>query len=143
MTAEQVVLVKRSWMIVSKINPEVVGDAFYSKLFFDTPELKQLFRHNQREQYHKLVAMLNKVISSLDRWEEIEEDVVKLARRHRNYGVLDSYYDKVGVALIWTLSNALGSEFDTTTEKAWVACYTALANAMIQATATESNGVAN
>jgi hemoglobin-like flavoprotein len=133
MTTEQIVLVKKSWKIISKIDPLILGDAFYSKLFFDHPELKPLFSSHPKEQYQKLVAMLNRVITSLDRLDEIREDIAGLAIRHRGYRVQTIHYDMVGAALLWMLESALGSDFDPATEKAWVACYTFLANAMIEA----------
>jgi hemoglobin-like flavoprotein len=44
MTEEQVAIVKRTWKIFRDINPVLVGDVFYSKLFIEYPSLKHFFK---------------------------------------------------------------------------------------------------
>ena len=44
MTREQILLVKKTWNIFREIDPILVGDVFYSKLFFDMPYLEKLFQ---------------------------------------------------------------------------------------------------
>jgi hypothetical protein len=44
MTEEQVALVKRTWRIFRDIDPVLVGDVFYSKLFVEHPSLKHFLK---------------------------------------------------------------------------------------------------
>jgi hemoglobin-like flavoprotein len=58
MTNEQIKIVKQSWRIFRSIDPAIVGDLFYSKLFADNPQVKKMFPKNMEEQYKKLVVGL-------------------------------------------------------------------------------------
>ena len=133
MTTEEISRVKNSWKLLREIKPEVVGDVFYTKLFLESPELKQLFHGPIEQQSRKLINMLNVVIARLDRLEDLVDDIRKLAVRHTGYGVRPAHYDMVGNALIWTLKTALGEEWTNALEQSWVKCYTTLASAMIEA----------
>lgn len=50
MTDEQVSLVKNSWKMFQAMNPVLVGDVFYSKLFMTAPRLKHMFHISREEQ---------------------------------------------------------------------------------------------
>ena len=50
MTEEQIVLVKNSWKVFRKIDAELIGDVFYSKLFLDNPELRKMFPSSMEPQ---------------------------------------------------------------------------------------------
>jgi hemoglobin-like flavoprotein len=43
MNKEQIQLVKQSWKLLRNIDPAIVGDLFYSKLFADNPQVKKCF----------------------------------------------------------------------------------------------------
>jgi hemoglobin-like flavoprotein len=133
MTEEQIAIVKKTWKIFRDINPTLVGDVFYSKLFVEEPHFKQLFHTPRPEQSKKLIEMINVIIGRLDRLNELTEDIKQLAVRHVDYGVKPSYYRPVGVALLWTLQQGLGSDWNKETEMAWEACYKTLSDTMINA----------
>jgi hemoglobin-like flavoprotein len=135
MTAHQVLLVKNSWRIFQAINPLLVGDVFYSKLFITVPRLQHMFRISKEEQSKKLIEMLNIIVGRLDRLNELTEDIKQLAIRHVGYGVKPEHYDAVGSALLWTLEQGLGKDWKPEVKDAWVKCYSTLADIMINATA--------
>ena len=61
MTKEQTLLVKKSWSIFREIDPVLVGDVFYSKLFFDMPYLEKLFHtHKKVKSLSLLTGLLSK-----------------------------------------------------------------------------------
>jgi len=39
---KEIALIKKSWSLLEKIDPIVIGDMFYSKLFFENPELRKM-----------------------------------------------------------------------------------------------------
>ena len=131
MTQKQIELVKSSWSLVSTIDPVVVGDLFYNRLFEIAPQLKHLFRSPMPEQSKKLIAMIGYVIAKLDKLEDIIGEVGKLAQRHVSYGVKPEHYTVVGTALIWTLEKGLGENWNEEVKDAWTKCYTILSEAMI------------
>lgn len=134
MTAQEVILVKRSWKIFSAVDPSIIGDVFYSRLFMLSPALKNMFRSSMYAQYVKLVDMLNLIVARLDRIEELKYDIEQLAMRHVSYGVKTSHYQLVGDSLLWTLEKGLGNDWNEAVAHAWKHCYTELSDVMIKAT---------
>lgn len=133
MTKQQIKLVKNSWALFRDIKPEVVADAFYSKLFLDNPSLRKMFPTDMQEQYKKVMVMFNIVVARLDRFDELTADVTALGVRHKGYGVKVEHYKMIGDALLWTLKNGLGNDWNEDVEKAWGKCYTILSDTMINA----------
>lgn len=132
MKPEQIKLVKKTWKILMGINPTIIGDAFYSKLFTDHPAIRKLFPSDMNQQYIKLVDMLSSIIMNLDHLESVSEEIIAMSNRHTGYGVKPAHYEMVGSALLWTLQKGLGAEWSDDIENAWIACYQSLADTMIQ-----------
>lgn len=132
MTKEDIVLVQQSWRYIRVIDPAILGDVFYTKLFLDHPSLRRLFPADMELQYQKLIAMLSAIIAHLDKIETISTEVMELAGRHAGYGVKPSHYSKVGEALIWTIEKAMGKDFNPSIRNAWTNCYQYLSNRMMQ-----------
>ncbi|HZI02127.1 MAG TPA: globin domain-containing protein, partial [Flavisolibacter sp.] len=143
MTPYQVSLVKETWLSVTALDPVIVGDLFYQKLFEICPEVRPMFTSSLPEQSKKLLYMLNYIISKLHKLEDVVEDVQNLARRHVHYGVKASHYTAVATALLWTLEQGLGKAWTEEVDAAWTACYTTLADAMIQASAVYQENVSH
>src|SRR5215203_5919393 len=133
MTKEEIAIVQQSWKRLWDVDPQVIGDAFYAKLFFDAPGLKALFTNSMSDQSEKLVGMLNLLVARLDNMDGLKKNVQALALRHQGYGVKVSHYDLVGNALLWTLEKAFGAEWNEPMTKAWLKCYTSLATIMLLA----------
>ena len=133
MSDHEIALIKKSWNIFRSINPTIVGDVFYSKLFYDKPELRKLFPQQMDQQYRKLIDMLSTIVARLERLEELTDDISAMARRHEGYGVKPEYYEPVGKALLWTLQKGLGNEWSEEIKNAWIKCYTILSDTMINA----------
>ena len=133
LTEKQIKLIKNSWGELRGVDPVLIGDVFYRKLFIDVPEVKKLFTTSREEQSAKLVNMLSLIVARLERLQELTDDIKQLAKRHAGYDVTDKHYEYVGNALIWTLQQALRSSWDKEIEDAWLTCYQLLAVTMIQA----------
>lgn len=134
LSEKEIKLIKKSWSALHRVNPVLIGDVFYRKLFIDVPELKKMFTSSPEAQAKKLIDMLNVIVARLERFDELSQDIKQLGLRHVRYGVTDKHYEYVGAALIWTLKQALRNEWNAKTEDAWIKCYTLLADAMIRAT---------
>ncbi|MEP6676414.1 MAG: globin domain-containing protein [Ferruginibacter sp.] len=133
MNEAEIILIKRSWSIFRSIDPLLVGDVFYSRLFFKMPALRKMFSASMNVQYKKLVDMLSVIVARLDRLDEITVEIKELAIRHVGYAVKPLHYEVVGDALLWTLEQGLGSDWNEEVKAAWAACYGILSNAMIDA----------
>jgi hemoglobin-like flavoprotein len=138
MTQEQMLLVKNSWKIFRNVEASIIADLFYTKLFFDNPRLRRMFSKDMDLQYKKLVDMLTSIISSLDKADQIDEELKALAIRHIGYGVKRRHYGLVGDALIWTLEKGLGDDWNDKLKESWLACYKMIAEIMINATENQN-----
>jgi nitric oxide dioxygenase len=132
-TEPQILLVKNTWKIFRGIDPLLVADVFYSKLFTQNPELKPMFTRDMNAQYRKLIDMLSIIVARLDRLDLLTEDIIAMARRHAGYGVKPEHYEMVGDALIWTLKQGFGRDWSPPMEEAWLNCYRTLSDTMITA----------
>lgn len=142
MTTAQILLVKKSWSIFREIDPVIVGDVFYSKLFFDMPYLEKLFHTPKDEQSRKLIEMLSVIVGRLDRLEELTEEIKQLASRHVRYGVKEQHYKAVGTALLWTLRQGLGNDWNEKVSEAWATCFQILSETMINASGYKNRRIA-
>lgn len=133
MTKDEIILIKRTWKLFREINPTVVGDTFYSKLFLENPSVRKMFPKEMNQQYQKLIDMLSTIVARLDNLDELTEDIAAMGRRHVAYGVKPAQYQKVGEALLWTLEQGLGKDYTPEVKQAWTKCYSTLANVMIKA----------
>ena len=133
MTQQQINVVTKTWSIFQKIDPVLVGEVFYEKLFTEHPSFKRLFTSSTQAQARKLIGMLDVIISRIDRLDDLGGDLQKLAIRHVHYGVKPEYYPPVGVALLWMLQQGLGEGWDDEVAAAWQACYDTIAGIMINA----------
>ncbi|MGR4872359.1 globin family protein [Variovorax sp. LARHSF232] len=129
MNATQVELVQGSFRKVAP-NASEVGALFYQKLFELAPQLRPMFKGEVSVQQDKLMATLRYVVERLDALPTIMRDVQELAARHVGYGVRPEHYALVGAALLATLEEGLGADFDARTKQAWEAAYDLLSGAM-------------
>ena len=112
------------------IDPALLGDVFYSRLFITHPELKALFKGPMEIQYKKFIDTLGFLVSQLHRLDELSSDVAALGQRHAQYGVKSQHYNSVGEALLWTLQMGLGRDWNEDTGQAWAAVYGVIAQKM-------------
>jgi hemoglobin-like flavoprotein len=130
MNEEEILIVKKTWKSFRGIDPYLIGDIFYSKLFSDNPALRKLFPTDMHTQYKKLIDMIGIVVAKLDRREELTIDLQQMATRHVKYGVRYKHYSLVGDALLWTLEKGLGKEWTPAVKNAWTKCYQTVAVVM-------------
>ena len=136
MTPAQIDRVRESFRKVVPI-AATAAEMFYAHLFKIAPETRKLFKPNLASQYDKLMQMLLWVVANLHQIETVLPAVQDLGRRHLRYEVEPEYYDRVGEALIWTLGKGLGDDFTPEVRDAWIAAYSLLSGAMLDAANAE------
>jgi hemoglobin-like flavoprotein len=139
-TEKQIELVQNSFWDIVPVS-EHAAALFYGRLFELDPTLRALFQVSLEEQGRKLMKMLAVAVHSLDRLDDIVPAVEALGRRHAQYGVRERDYDTVGLALLWTLGQALGDRFTSELEAAWTAVYALLATTALNAAELEEIAV--
>ena len=100
MSEAEILLVKKSWKKLQGIDPALMADLFYTKLFASQPVLRKMFPTDMEMQHQKLMDMLNVIVTRLDLLHEISPDISAMGDRHTGYGVEPSHYDCVGIALL-------------------------------------------
>ena len=135
MTPERIRTVQSTWVKLLPIKASA-AQLFYEKLFETDPSLRAMFKGDMRQQGEKLMQVIDAAVNGLSRLEQITAAIQELGRRHAAYGVKDHHYDTVAVALLWTLSESLGSEFTPEAKEAWLTVYDVLATTMREAAAT-------
>jgi len=133
MTDVQIALVKQTWSFFRKLDPVLVGDVFYGKLFVIAPELKGMFHTSMEVQSRKIVDMLSLIVGHLHDLDQLSEEITQLAQRHVHYGVKAHHYKTVCTALLWTLQHGLGRDWNEEVKDAWETCFTILSDSMIKA----------
>jgi hemoglobin-like flavoprotein len=137
MSPETERVVRESW---SQFEPVAVQSAefFYQKLFELDPDAQRLFARTDMEaQGRKVMEMFAEIVRLLDQPESLVSEVADLGRRHVHYGVHDSQYDSVGVALLWTLERGLGPAFTDDVRDAWTEAYLLVSTVARRATTRE------
>ncbi|WP_298828734.1 globin family protein [uncultured Piscinibacter sp.] len=132
MTPQQTHLVRRSFELVAPMADEAAA-LFYRKLFAQAPELKPLFIGDLRSQGRRLMEMIGAAVRLLDHPPALLPVLAQLGARHAGYGVQPADYRSVGVALIATLEEGLGADFDAATREAWLAMYALVSTSMMAA----------
>ncbi len=132
MTHEDILLVQLSWRKVLP-NKDAAADLFYLKLFDLDPELRSLFTGDMDQQGAKLMQMITAAVRGLDRLDALLPVVRELGTRHVAYGVRDDHYGTVGMALLWTLEQALRADFTPEVKSAWIKTYGVLSQTMREA----------
>ncbi|MEM0912720.1 MAG: globin family protein [Pseudomonadota bacterium] len=140
MQPEQIELVQDSFKKVAPI-ADKAAELFYGKLFEIAPEVKPLFKEDISEQGAKLMQMIGIAVRGLNNLESIVPAVQQLGRNHVGYGVKEEHFAPVAEALLWTLEQGLGEDWNDKLKAAWTEAYVILSSTMIDAMKEEDEPV--
>jgi hemoglobin-like flavoprotein len=129
MTPQHIAVVRITWEQLRPIS-EQTAFLFYTRLFDQHPELHGLFKTDTREQGHKLLAMLDTAVASLEDFDALDADIRDLGARHVGYGVVDAHYNLFEDAMQWALSQGLGNAYTPEVEAAWSALFERISEIM-------------
>jgi len=129
MSPAEVATVKRTFARVAP-DADAFAAAFYARLFELDPDVRDLFHGDIDEQGRKLMSMLAMAVNGLDRFDQVASTLVELGERHASYGVRGHHYDTMERALLDTLRDSLGDEFDAVARSAWTGAYRLFAETM-------------
>ena len=131
MTPEQKLIVKDTWAAVIPIQ-EKAAELFYGRLFSEYPEVQPMFKGDMQVQGEKLMKMIDQAVGSLDNLEPLIEPLKAAGKAHKDYGVAEGDYSKVGACLLWTLKQGLGDNYNASVQDAWGTTYNTLSAVMIE-----------
>jgi hemoglobin-like flavoprotein len=132
MTDRNMLIIKTSWSYVLTQADEA-GALFYEKLFETDPDLRAMFPMNMEIQVQKLMDMITIMVTHLQSFDAIKNEIESLAIRHVAYGVKTHHYKTVGTALLWALEHSQETLWDEQTNTAWSDLYELWSSTMIAA----------
>ncbi len=132
LTAKQIELVQDTWKTITPVSQQM-GESFYNRLFQKNPELKPMFKSDPKDQAMKLMFMISYLVHRLGSFDDLKDEIIKLASRHTGYGTKKEHYAAVGDSLLATLKESLGKSWTPETEAAWTDTYMLIAGLMQQA----------
>jgi NAD(P)H-flavin reductase len=112
---------------------------FYSHLFIEHPELRDMFPVSMSGQRDKLLGALARIVSDVTSLEALVPFLQGLGRDHRKFGTIAAHYPAVGTSLLATLAYFNGAAWTPELERDWAEAYGIIAQVMTEAaTADES-----
>jgi hemoglobin-like flavoprotein len=121
-TESQKVIVQRSFRKLAR-HVDLAADLLYKKLFEVDPACRMLFECDMHWQGRKLMQMIAIAVVGLNTLETTIPAIQALGKRHVGYGIKTEDYESVGKALMFALSETLGTEYTPPVEEAWLAFY--------------------
>jgi NAD(P)H-flavin reductase/hemoglobin-like flavoprotein len=109
---------------------------FYSHLFLNHPETRELFPVSMAGQRDKLLNALGRIVSEVSSHDTLVPFLQGLGRDHRKFGTVAEHYPAVGGSLIATLKHFNGPAWTEDLARDWTEAYTVIAQVMTGA-ATE------
>ena len=129
MNEEQVAQIRDSFARIEG-RAELVALLFYKRLFELAPNLKRLFPGDIETQSSKFMQLIQTSVLLADAPALLIPTLKSLGRRHALYGVQDEHYRVTGRALLWALSESLGSDLSVRELNAWSTFYEFLSTTM-------------
>jgi NAD(P)H-flavin reductase/hemoglobin-like flavoprotein len=110
---------------------------FYSHLFIEHPELRDMFPVSMAAQRDKLLGALIRIVSDVSNRDSLIPFLQGLGRDHRKFGTLAAHYPAVGASLLATLAHFSGTEWSQELEKDWSEAYGFIASVMTDSAAAD------
>ena len=139
MNQKQKELVQKTWVMVEPI-ADMAAEMFYARLFEQEPAFEVMFKSDMNKQGKMLMKTINLAVKALDDVDPLIPVLKNLGAKHVTYGVKDSDYDEVYMALLWTLEKGLGEAFTDEVKNAWTEVYDVLASVMKEGAAEAGLG---
>lgn len=127
-----VTLLRESFDLVLEREPNLTA-RFYDNLFSRYPQAKPLFHRSPRATQEKMLS--DALVSVIDHLEDAPWLVDKLGAigiKHVEYGVTPEMYPWVGDALLATLADVAGADWNDELAREWGAAYGAITSLMLK-----------
>ncbi|MBN2174511.1 MAG: 2Fe-2S iron-sulfur cluster binding domain-containing protein [Bacteroidales bacterium] len=111
-------------------NEDEFADKFYKRVFAKSPETRNLFKNNLKQQGRLLTHMLGGIIYTMSRPDHMHLGLKELGRNHHRYGVKPEHYPVVLASLLETIEEQLGEFYNENLATAWLEALTLVTNEM-------------
>ncbi len=117
---------------VLKEKGEEITTVMYQFLFERNPELKELFKDAEPEQYKKLANAVYAYAANIDKLEVLGKGIETMASVHVKTKIQPEHYPLVGGALLSAIEDVLGKDATPEIMSAWEEAYFFLADVLIK-----------
>jgi len=128
---EQVKAIVKSTAPLLKDRGEEITTAMYEHLFTNYPEAKALFKNASKDQYIKLANMVYAYAANIDKLENLQAGIAKVAQIHVDTKILPEHYPWVGESLLVAIKQVLGDAASDEVMDAWAQAYGFLSTVFI------------
>jgi nitric oxide dioxygenase len=111
---------------------EEITTVMYGFLFARNPELKELFKNAEPDQYKKLAAAVYAYAANIDKLEVLGKGIETIALAHVKTNIHPEHYPLVGGALLSAIAEVLGEAATPEVIEAWREAYFFLADVLIK-----------
>lgn len=111
---------------------------FYSDLFLRHPELREMFPVSMAAQRDRLVRAIARVVSDVDRLDQLAGYLRELGRDHRKFGTLPAHYEPLRASLLATLAYFSGEDWTPELAADWQEAYGLVSQIMIESAAADA-----
>ena len=105
---------------------------FYSDLFIRHPEVRELFPISMKSQRDHLMVALGRIVSQVDRADDLSVFLIGLGRDHRKFGAVAEHYESVRDSLLATIAHFSGDAWTPELATDWTSAYSRIADIMIE-----------
>jgi NAD(P)H-flavin reductase/hemoglobin-like flavoprotein len=110
---------------------------FYADLFIKHPEVRDMFPVSMTAQRGHFVEALMKIVSQVDRVDELSAFLEALGRDHRRFGAMAEHYEVVGASLLATMEHFSGPAWTPELAADWKAAYDLIGQVMLAAASAD------
>ena len=112
-------VIQSTWRAVQFGLDIKAAEIFYSRLFDQYPNVRDMFPNDMKTQYRKLYNAISLVVQFLDKPSELLPVLFDLGVRHVQYGVVREYYEAVTTCFLWTLNSYIFSLMPNNNAMLW------------------------
>ena len=128
---ETVKAIVKSTAPLLKNKGEEITTVMYENLFTKYPEAKELFKDATPDQYVKLANMVYAYAANIDKLENLQKGIEKVAQIHVDVKILPEHYPWVGESLLIAIKEVLGDAATDEVMDAWAQAYGFLSTVFI------------
>ncbi|MFD2571869.1 hypothetical protein ACFSUS_14590 [Spirosoma soli] len=123
MTEEQITLVQRTWRLLRPIDPQLLSNVFLTRLELEGSSWRPLASFRLKGEAAALIDEFSMIIARLNQPEATNIRLLSLATHYLPDVISPQQILYLGRALMWTIQQALGTDWTPEVEQAWRQCY--------------------
>lgn len=123
MTDDQIQVVERTWRLLRPVDPRLLSAVFLTRLQLEAPAWKPLAMVRLQGEASAFIDDFSRIIARLNQPEANSSRLLALATHYLPDVVSPQQILSIGRALLWTIEQGVGADWNGSVEQAWRHCY--------------------